>query len=383
MTKGSTDYSLYIHIPWCIKKCPYCDFNSHEKKGDYNEELYVNALIKDLSTEIETVNNKSLTSIFIGGGTPSLFSAASIHRILEATNNALGINEQTEITLEANPGTAEAKKFSDFHAIGINRLSIGVQSFNNEHLKKLGRVHDAEQAHKAIQLAQKAGFNRINLDLMFGLPGQNIQQAIDDVEMALSYHTGHLSHYQLTLEKNTLFYKHPPALPHDELIWDMQVACQTKIDNELNQYEVSAYAAEGQQSRHNLNYWQFGDYIGIGAGAHGKLTDEQGTISRYWKKKLPRDYIKLAGTQDVIGGKNIVKDAELPFEYMMNALRLKSGFTVDHYQQQTHQNAYQIQAILDSLVNKKLLQRNASSYRCTEQGWNFLNDTVEHFLPSE
>ncbi|MBV1875303.1 MAG: radical SAM family heme chaperone HemW [Cycloclasticus sp.] len=383
MTPSSTDYGLYIHIPWCVKKCPYCDFNSHEKKGDYNEELYIDALIKDLSTEADRVKNRNLKSIFIGGGTPSLFSAASIQRMLDVTQKTLGINDGTEITLEANPGTAEAQKFSDFHAIGINRLSIGVQSFNDEHLQKLGRIHSAEQAHNAIRMAQEAGFERINLDLMFGLPNQNIKQAINDIELALSYQTGHLSHYQLTLEKNTLFHKHPPVLPHDELIWDMQVACQTTIDKELSQYEVSAYAAEGHQSRHNLNYWQFGDYIGLGAGAHGKLTSEQGTISRYWKKKLPRDYIKLAGSPHVIGGQNIVKKSELPFEYMMNTLRLKSGFTLDQYQQQTHQNVSEIQIILDSLVDKNLLQVDSSTYRCTEQGWNFLNDTVEHFLPSQ
>jgi len=383
MTQGSTDYGLYIHIPWCVKKCPYCDFNSHEKKDDYNEELYVDALIKDLSVEADKVKNRTLKSIFIGGGTPSLFSATSIKRILDATHQALGISDDTEITLEANPGTAEAQKFSGFYTIGINRLSIGVQSFNDKHLQQLGRIHNAEQAHNAIRMAQEAGFERINLDLMFGLPSQNIEQAINDIKLALSYQTGHLSHYQLTLEKNTLFHKHPPALPTDELIWDMQVACQTQIDKTLSQYEVSAYAAEGQQSRHNLNYWQFGDYIGLGAGAHGKLTNEQGTISRYWKKKQPRDYIKLAGSPYVIGGQNIVKESELPFEFMMNALRLKSGFTLDQYQQQTHQKASSIQTTLDSLIAKNLLQLNSSTYRCTEQGWNFLNNTVEHFLPTQ
>ncbi|MDF1689420.1 MAG: radical SAM family heme chaperone HemW [Cycloclasticus sp.] len=382
MTTNSSDYSLYIHIPWCVKKCPYCDFNSHEKKTGDSEEDYVEALIKDLTNEAQKVPNRTLKSIFIGGGTPSLFSATSIERILNAVHQTLNISDNIEITLEANPGTVEAGKFSAFFNIGINRLSIGIQSFNDSHLQSLGRIHDAKQAHKSIQLAQRAGFERINLDLMFGLPQQNIQQAVNDVNLALNYQTGHLSHYQLTLEKNTLFYKHPPALPHDELIWDMQTACQTQINKHLGQYEVSAYSAAGQQSRHNLNYWQFGDYIGIGAGAHGKITNEQGAISRYWKKKQPREYTNLAGTPAVIGGHNIVKATELPFEFMMNALRLRTGFTLDQYQCRTQLGASSIQTTLDSLIDKELLQLNASTYRCTEQGWNFLNDTVEHFLPS-
>lgn len=382
MTTNSSDYSLYIHIPWCVKKCPYCDFNSHEKKTGDSEEDYVEALIKDLTNEARKVPNRTLKSIFIGGGTPSLFSATSIERILNAVHQTLNISDDIEITLEANPGTAEAGKFSAFFNIGINRLSIGIQSFNDSHLQSLGRIHDAKQAHKSIQLAQKAGFERINLDLMFGLPQQSIEQAVNDVDLALDYQTGHLSHYQLTLEKNTLFYKHPPVLPQDELIWDMQTACQTQINKHLSQYEVSAYSAVGQQSRHNLNYWQFGDYIGIGAGAHGKITNEQGTISRYWKRKQPREYTNLAGTPSVIGGHNTVKASELPFEFMMNALRLRTGFTLDQYQCRTQLEASSIQTTLDSLIDKNMLQLNASTYRCTEQGWNFLNDTVEHFLPS-
>jgi oxygen-independent coproporphyrinogen-3 oxidase len=292
MRTKPAEYSLYIHIPWCIKKCPYCDFNSHEKNAEYDENAYVDALIKDLSVDAEKVKNRPLKSIFIGGGTPSLFSAKSVERILDAAHQLLTLGDEVEITLEANPGTTEAKKFSDYYKIGVNRLSIGIQSFNDSHLKKLGRVHDAKQAHLAIETAQNAGFERINLDLMFGLPEQSIDQAIHDIELALSYQTGHLSHYQLTLEKNTLFHRYPPALPHDELIWEMQNACQLLIQQQLQQYEVSAYAADQHQSQHNLNYWQFGDYIGIGAGAHGKLTNAKGKITRYWKKKHPRDYIQ-------------------------------------------------------------------------------------------
>lgn len=380
---SNEDYSLYIHIPWCVKKCPYCDFNSHEKRDDYNEDAYINALIKDLSSESPKVQNRTLKSIFIGGGTPSLFAAKSIDRILSAVDLQLGIADDIEITLEANPGTAEASKFSDFRQIGINRLSIGIQSFNDQHLTKLGRIHDSKQAHRAINMAQDAGFERINLDLMFGLPGQTIEQAVHDIDTALSYQTGHLSHYQLTLEKNTLFHKYPPTLPHDELIWDMQTACQQQIAEQLAQYEVSAYAAKQQQSQHNINYWQFGDYMGIGAGAHGKLSHKDAQISRSWKLKQPRDYMTHAGTAAVIGGENNVITNELPFEFMMNALRLKSGFTLEQFNKKTNLNPSIIEPTLSILLTKALLQFDGRHYTCTEQGWNFLNDTLEHFLPTQ
>ncbi|PCI70194.1 MAG: YggW family oxidoreductase [Piscirickettsiaceae bacterium] len=380
---NNAPYSLYIHIPWCVKKCPYCDFNSHEKRDGYDENAYVNALIKDLSTESPKVENRTLKSIFIGGGTPSLFSAASIERILSAVNQQLSIASDIEITLEANPGTAEADKFSAFRQIGINRLSIGVQSFNDQHLTKLGRIHDSQQAHRAINMAQDAGFERINIDLMFGLPEQTIEQAVSDIDMALNYQTGHLSHYQLTLEKNTLFHKYPPILPHDEVIWDMQTACQKQIAKQLEQYEVSAYAALQQQSQHNINYWQFGDYIGIGAGAHGKLTNASGQITRSWKLKQPREFMKHAGTPSAIGGNNIVIANELPFEYMMNALRLKAGFTLKQFSNKTGLNAAVIQPTLTTLLDKELLQLKHTNYTCTEQGWNFLNDTLEYFLPAQ
>lgn len=382
MSAINNDYSLYIHIPWCIKKCPYCDFNSHQKRDDYDEKSYVDALIKDLITESVALENRRLSSIFIGGGTPSLFSASNIKRLLNAVQQELNTADDIEITLEANPGTAEADKFAGFLQAGVNRLSIGVQSFDSAQLLKLGRVHDGSQAHRAIKLAQDAGFTRINIDLMFGLPEQSIKQAVEDVELALSYQTGHLSHYQLTLEKNTLFYKQPPVLPHDDLIWDIQTACQASIATQLEQYEVSAYAASGQRSQHNLNYWQFGDYIGIGAGAHGKLTNAQGLITRRWKKKQPREYMTHAGSKLAIGGQESIAENQLAFEFMMNALRLKEGFSLELYQQRCQQNPAKIQAILEQLIDKKLLQKNQQQYRCTAQGWNFLNNTLEHFLPA-
>ncbi|MBL4743731.1 MAG: radical SAM family heme chaperone HemW [Cycloclasticus sp.] len=376
------DYSLYIHIPWCIKKCPYCDFNSHEKRDDYNEQQYVDALLKDLDVEAATVKNRPLKSIFIGGGTPSLFSADSIDRILKAVRNTLNLSTDAEITLEANPGTAEAEKFYAFRDIGINRLSIGVQSFNDRHLKILGRIHNSDQAHQAIFMAKDAGFKRINLDLMYGLPEQTIEEATSDVEQALAYQTGHLSHYQLTLEKNTLFHKYPPTLPDEELLWEIQTACQQLIAQQLVQYEVSAYAKAQHRSQHNINYWQYGDYIGIGAGAHGKLTSQSGSIGRYWKQKLPRTYMQNAGTADAIGRQHTVDATELPFEFMMNALRLKEGFTLEQYTLRTYQQPSSIQANIDTLIKKGLLEFDGSYHRCTEQGWNFLNDTLEHFLPN-
>jgi len=381
MSAINSDYSLYIHIPWCIKKCPYCDFNSHQKRDDYDEPSYVDALIKDLKTEAKQLKNRRLSSIFIGGGTPSLFSAASIERVLNATRQELDIADSIEITLEANPGTAEAAKFSAFRQIGINRLSIGIQSFNDQHLTTLGRVHDADQAHQAIDIAKKAGFQRINLDLMFGLPNQSLEQAVSDIETALAYQTDHLSYYQLTLEKNTLFHHYPPTLPHDDLIWDIQQTCQERITQRLSQYEVSAYASQHQQSQHNLNYWAFGDYVGIGAGAHGKLTLPTGEVIRRWKNKLPQTYMQHAGSQRAIGGEHAVPKIELPFEFMMNALRLKSGFTLHQFQQQTHLSPSSIQPTLNQLIKKNLLQLNKESYSTTQQGWNFLNDVLEHFLP--
>ena len=385
MNTLANEYGLYIHIPWCVKKCPYCDFNSHEKRdtsGD-EEQHYVKALIKDLLVEAPRVKGRRLSSIFFGGGTPSLFSAQSIDTILSAVRQHLDLTDNCEITLEANPGTAEADKFHGFFNAGINRLSIGVQSFHNEHLIKLGRIHNADQAHHAIQLAQTAGFKRINLDLMFGLPQQTTEQALHDIKTALAYNTGHLSHYQLTLEKNTLFYKQPPSLPKDDELWDMQTACQEVIGRSLQQYEISAYAAPEQQARHNINYWQFGDYLGIGAGAHGKLTDANGTITRRWKLKHPRHYMQSAGSSKCIGGENNLSTKELPFEFMINALRLKAGFNHATYEQKTGLPLSSVTHILQQLVDKKLLRTENGHTQCTELGWNFLNETLEYFLPEK
>lgn len=380
MNSPANEYGLYIHIPWCVKKCPYCDFNSHEKNASYDEAAYVQALLDDLAFESSRVEGRQLSSIFFGGGTPSLFSASSIASILEAVKEQLNCTKTLEITLEANPGTAEADKFEGFYQAGVNRLSIGVQSFNDEHLLSLGRVHNAKQAHQAIEMAQSAGFKRINLDLMFGLPQQTSQQALADVKSALAYKTGHLSYYQLSLEKNTLFHKHPPNLPNEEQLWEIQTQCQQEIGQTLSQYEISAYAADKQHAQHNINYWNFGDYIGIGAGAHGKLTDKQGTISRRWKQKQPQQFIQTAGTADCLGGQQTLEKAALPFEFMLNALRLKKGFTEQRYQQQTGLKLSSLQPLLDELTQKGLLENSGQYIHCTTLGWNFLNETLERFL---
>ena len=262
--------SLYVHVPWCIKKCPYCDFNSHEKNDSFDEKKYVEALLLDLENEHENNRDRRLSSIFFGGGTPSLFSAEAIHQVITRAEDLFKFNN-IEVTLEANPGTFEQDKFNDFRQAGVNRLSIGIQSFNQTHLESLGRIHDNKQALSAIETAKNAGFENINLDLMFGLPQQTVQQALDDVTMACEFDVPHISHYQLTIEENTYFHKHTPVLPENDLIWEMQTQCHNLLaGNRYQQYEISAYAKHDMQCTHNLNYWNFGDYIGIGAGAHGK-----------------------------------------------------------------------------------------------------------------
>ena len=284
--------ALYVHIPWCVKKCPYCDFNSHAAGPNLPEQDYVAALLADLEQELPAVHNRPLSSIFIGGGTPSLFSASAIGQLLEGVAQRISFAPEIEITLEANPGTFEQDKFTAYRALGINRLSIGIQSFQDDKLKALGRIHGAEEALRAAEMARKAGFDNYNLDLMHGLPGQSLSDALFDLQTAMAQQPTHLSWYQLTIEPNTHYYSAPPQLPEDELLWDIQETGQALLaDAGFMQYEVSAYAQPGRQARHNLNYWQFGDFIGIGAGAHGKLSTPNGLIYRNWKTRLPKDYL--------------------------------------------------------------------------------------------
>src|SRR5690348_5205961 len=328
--------SLYIHIPWCVKKCPYCDFNSHNAPQALPQDEYVAALLADLDQDLPLAQGRPLQSIFFGGGTPSLFSPDSIARILDGAAQRLAFAPGIEITLETNPGTVEHGPFAGYRNAGVNRISFGVQSFDDDALKRIGRIHDAQQAERAVKSAQDAGIENLNLDLMYALPKQTLAGALADVEKGISLQTPHLSHYQLTLEPNTAFAANPPPLPDDDSAWDMQEACQTRLAQAgFAQYEVSAYARDGRECMHNLNYWNFGDYLGIGAGAHAKLTHADGTIRRRWKLRAPRGYLEYAGTARGIGGDNVVTTDQLPFEFMLNALRLNAGFALADFEART------------------------------------------------
>ncbi len=373
--------SLYIHIPWCIKKCPYCDFNSHAVKGDTPEAAYIDALLKDLAEDVQRyVITRPISSIFIGGGTPSLFSPESINRLLRGIEQQLPLKPDIEITLEANPGTFESHKFAEFRALGINRLSIGIQTFNDTLLTRLGRVHSGGEALKAAEIAQQSGFDNFNLDLMFGLPGANPEDSQSDVATAISLKPTHISFYQLTLEPNTYFHKFPPQLPNDELIFDTQKRGQQLLaDHGYQQYEVSAYSQSGLQCQHNVNYWQFGDYLGIGAGAHGKITQTlPQTIIRTVKPKSPEHYL-----QDThkLGSSTVIPVAELPLEFIMNQLRLRQGFTAENYFTNTGLSIATLEPALSASLQQGLLINQDDRYFCSEQGWNFMDNILEKFMP--
>ncbi len=376
--------SLYVHIPWCVRKCPYCDFNSHAAGKELDESVYIDALITDLEQEAEHNRHREIQSIFFGGGTPSLFSAESIHSIIERIRSKTSLAQDIEITLEANPGTFEQQKFTDFRAAGINRLSIGIQSFNNDRLQSLGRIHDGNEAIKAIETAYAAGFDNINLDLMFGLPGQSVEQATRDIETACKFEPAHISHYQLTIEPNTWFYKHTPVLPATDFIWDMQQQCHDILDkHEYIQYEVSAFAKAGKQCRHNINYWTFGDYIGIGAGAHGKLTNiNRQVILRRWKQRHPDTYIQHAMIGDSCSGMNELDQSDILFEFLLNALRLRQEFTYELFEQRT---GIDTQQLLDACkkVDPDLLLLSETGLSTSPRGFDFLNDVLESFLTSK
>jgi len=390
--------SLYIHIPWCLKKCPYCDFNSHEVKpvpaqagtiqlvsasqisAAAPEQEYIDCLIADLEAALPDIWGRRVHTIFFGGGTPSLFSAAGIDRILSAVRARLPLEADAEITLEANPGTFEAEKFKGFRDAGINRLSIGVQSFNAAHLKTLGRVHNDDEAKRAIAIAQ-VNFDNINLDLMFALPGQTLADCEQDVATALAFDTDHLSIYHLTLEPNTLFHRFPPPLPDDDLAADMEEMIEAHMTAAgFAHYETSAYARPGRESRHNLNYWRFGDYLGVGAGAHGKISYPD-RITREMRYRQPRTYMELASQGTAIQESKTVSRAELPFEFMMNALRLSEGFELARFTERTGLPVTAITRVLDAAEAKGLIARDHVRVAPTERGRRFLNDLLEMFLP--
>ncbi len=375
--------SLYIHIPWCVRKCPYCDFNSHEAKGGSGavpERAYIDALISDLDHNLPNIWGRRVYTVFFGGGTPSLFSAAAIDEILAAVRARVSLDSEAEITLEANPGTFEAEKFRGFRDAGVNRLSIGIQSFNESHLKALGRIHNHEEARHAIDIAQD-NFDNINLDLMFALPKQTLAECEQDIETALSFATHHLSVYHLTLEPNTLFHRFPPPLPDDDLAADMQAMIETRLgDAGYAHYETSAYAKPGLESRHNLNYWRFGDYIGIGAGAHAKISFPD-RITREARYKQPQAFMDRAMLGDAAQEVKTISLSELPFEFMLNALRLTEGFSLAMFVERTGLPVTVIAATLDEAEAKGLITRDHVRVKPTDKGRLFLNDLLEMFLP--
>lgn len=375
--------SLYIHVPWCVRKCPYCDFNSHKSPDNLPEASYIDALIRDLEQEMPSVWGRTVQNIFIGGGTPSLFSAEAYERLFSSIRALIPLSPHAEITLEANPGTFEAQRFSDYRDLGINRLSIGVQSFNDQSLTALGRIHDSKQAIKAIETAHKVGFENFNLDLMFGLPHQTEKTARHDVATAIALAPSHISYYQLTLEPNTLFYQNPPTLPDEDPIIDWQIANQQRLaEAGYQQYEVAAYAKGKNRCQHNLNYWQFGDYLGIGAGAHGKITDAaKQTITRRSKQKQPQAFIDTAGSPSVVLTEEVISKADVGFEFMLNALRLTDGFPTPLFYQHAGLPISHIDKALQYAEQEGLLTRDIHLIRPTEKGQRYLNVLIELFLP--
>jgi oxygen-independent coproporphyrinogen-3 oxidase len=370
--------SLYVHLPWCVRKCPYCDFNSHEKHADLPFAEYVAALVRDLEAMLPSVWGRRIHAVFMGGGTPSLFPAEQIDALLSAVRARLALEPDAEITLEANPGTAEAARFRGYRSAGVNRLSLGVQSFDDAMLKALGRIHSAHEARRAVGMALET-FGNVNIDLMYGLPGQSLAMARADIEEGVRRGTPHLSAYQLTIEPNTVFFSRPPELPGHDAAADMQATAeQTLAQAGFAHYETSAFARPGHRCRHNVNYWEFGDYLGIGAGAHGKLSFAE-RVTRHERPKQPREY--LACSADV--PMRQVEPGELPFEFMLNALRLVEGFPVDLFAARCGLPLSLIEARLAAAEDRGLIERDARRIRPTGLGRRFLNDLLGLFLPAQ
>ena len=373
--------SVYVHVPWCVRKCPYCDFNSHTAPDNIPEDLFLEALAADLELALPDIWGRQVHTVFIGGGTPSLLSDRAMDRLLSLLRAYLNMWPDAEITMEANPGTVEASKFKAYAASGINRISLGIQSFDDSKLRALGRIHDHRQAVDAIEIAMRA-IPRVNLDLMYGLPGQSIAQCEQDVRQAISFGTDHLSLYQLTLEPATVFAKFPPSLPDEEVQGDMEdMLVELTVQAGLDRYEVSAYARPGQQCRHNRNYWEFGDYLGIGPGAHGKISFPD-RIERHAKLRNPESWIQSSLKRDHshLAEKRVVSHAELPFEFMLNALRLKQGVPAHFFQDRTGLSIATIRRQIERAVSQGLLASDPTRFVATPQGWHFLNDLHEIFL---
>ena len=374
--------SLYIHVPWCVRKCPYCDFNSHEARNNLVEGEYVAALIRDLELALPQIWGRRVYSVFIGGGTPSLLSAQAIGELLAAVRMLLPLDVNAEITLEANPGTVEAERFAGYRSAGVNRLSLGIQSFNDAHLKALGRIHDAAEARRAVEIAQQH-FDNINLDLMYGLPQQTVEEASEDVRMALEFVPQHVSYYHLTLEPNTLFYRNPPALPDEDASSEMQQHIEELLaEKGYRHYETSAFSLAGRQSRHNLNYWQFGDYLGIGAGAHSKLSFPDKVV-RQARYRQPQAYLEAVAKNLPLQEEREVGCRDLAFEFMMNALRLHEGFEEMLFAERTSLSLLVLRRELAEAEQRGLLLREQNRIAPTVMGRRFLNDLLQIFLPAE
>ncbi|WP_163133015.1 radical SAM family heme chaperone HemW [Agarivorans sp. Alg241-V36] len=382
MLKLSPALSLYVHVPWCVQKCPYCDFNSHGLKQDLPEADYINALLADLDADLArfpALQGRALHSIFIGGGTPSLLSAHAISNLLQGIKQRLALSPETEVTMEANPGTAEAERFAGYFQAGVNRLSIGVQSFEASHLQKLGRIHSGDEAIRAFEFAQQAGFKRINLDLMHGLPNQTLKQAMADLQQAFALGPSHLSWYQLTIEANTAFASRPPKLPNEDLLWDIYEQGHQQLQQAgFEQYEVSAYCKNGDRSQHNLNYWRFGDYLGIGCGAHGKISDlTQQAIVRTEKVKHPKGYLEQE--RDFMFKHWAVEQADLAFEYFLNRLRLFEDIPKAEFINLTGLALSKLESSLKDAKQQGLLDEHDQHWAVTKKGRLFLNDLLNCF----
>jgi len=375
--------ALYVHLPWCVRKCPYCDFNSHQLKSARPDRAYFNALIQDFEAELPLVARRRIDTVFFGGGTPSLFAPDDFAWLLRAMRQRIEFAADAEITLEANPGTIERGRFAGYRDAGINRVSLGAQSFSAAALERLGRIHTPDDTHRAVGELRSAGIENFNLDLMYALPEQTLDAAVLDVKTACALAPTHISHYQLTLEPGTVFHARPPPLPDDEAAWRIQVECQAQLGAAgYRQYEVSAYARDGFQCRHNLNYWQFGDYLGLGAGAHGKLSLElPGKILRTAKPKQPRDFQQGVAESSVgIGERNFIAVADLPFEFMLNALRLNEGFSLRSFESRTGLETQIFETAMQDAAGRGLIETTAVGWRPTHLGRRFLNDLQSRFL---
>jgi oxygen-independent coproporphyrinogen-3 oxidase len=375
--------SLYIHIPWCVRKCPYCDFNSHEARDEIPEAAYIDALIADLEQDLPAVWGRTVETVFFGGGTPSLFSPEGIDQLLADVRARIPLKPEAEITLEANPGTVDYARFKGFREAGINRLSIGIQSFQPELLKAIGRIHSDTEAITAVEAAHQAGFQNFNLDLMFGLPGQTQKQALQDLQMAKDLKPAHISWYELTIEPNTWFHRHPPQRPDDGTLWEMQQAGRTLLEAAgYQRYEISAYAHAQQQCRHNMNYWQFGDYLGIGAGAHAKISDAASqSITRTAKQRHPRNYLDSARTTARISSSTRITKEDALLEFAMNALRLDQGFSLTTFNATTGLSYTDIENIVNKGVAEGLLSHDGNIIRTTPKGQRYLNELLQHWMP--